>query len=229
MLDAVGKEVSLPVQEIAALTREGGAPLGRRDELIAAIFDNNEVLNGQKQQAPCRIGPGRYRSVARSVASRASTEAACGRACTDRGAIDSGGSERQCSARGGGTCREAARAGATTWNEVATQRKLKAEGRNASGRTDTTLPIELRNALFSPHLRRSRARAYRSVPLGSGDAALLARFPACDRTPPLRPAQDQQNRERGLNARVGTREVTSYMQALRAESKVSEEHGRCFE
>ncbi len=216
-IDAVGKEVSLPVQEIAAFTREGGAPLGRRDELIAAIFDNNEVLNGQNSK-PVELGPGDI--VVLHVVSRVEPQQkplADVRAQIVEQLIREGASAS--ARRMAAELAEKLRAGAMTWNEVATQRKLKAEGPKYLGRTDTTLPIELRNALFATPAPESGAR-YQSVPLGNGDAALLA-FSGVRQDASVEAAQDQQNRERGLNARVGTREVTSYMQALRAESKVT--------
>ncbi len=218
-IDAVAKEVSLPVQEVAEFTREGGGPLGRRDELIAAIFDNNDVLNGQNSQ-PVELGPGDV--VVLHVMSRrepqqkplADVRAQIIEQLRQEGASSS-------ARRVAAELAEKLRAGAMTWNEVATARKLKAEGPTYLGRTDTTLPIELRNALFAtPAPAPGSGARYESVPLGNGDAALLA-FSGMRQDTSAEAAQDQQNRERGLNARVGTREVTGYMQALRADAKVT--------
>jgi peptidyl-prolyl cis-trans isomerase D len=216
-IDAVAKEVSLPVQEIPEFTREGGGPLGRRDEVIAAIFDNNDVLNGQNSQ-PIELSPGDV--VVVHVVSRreptqkplADVRAQIVETLRQEGANSS---TRRLAAE----LAEKLRAGATSWNEVATERKLKAEGPKYVNRTDATLPIEVRNALFAAPRPESGAR-YQSVPLGNGDSALLA-FSGVRQDASVEAAQDQQNRERGMNARVGMREVSGYMQALRADAKVT--------
>jgi peptidyl-prolyl cis-trans isomerase D len=223
-IDAVGKEVSLPVQEIAEFTRQGGGPLGRRDEVIAAIFDNNDVLNGQNSQ-PVELSPGDV--VVLHVVSRrepaqrplADVRAQIVEQLRQEGASSS-------TRRVAAELAEKLRSGTMSWSQVAAERKLKPEGPTYLSRTDATLPIELRNALFAAPRPESGTR-YQSVPLGDGDAALLA-FSGVRQDSSVEVAQDQQNRERGMNARVGMREVTGYMQALRAESKVTK-NSKIFE
>ena len=198
-IDAVAKEVSLPVQEIAEFTREGGGPLGRRDEVIAAIFDNNDVLNGQNSQ-PLELSPGDV--VVVHVVSRreptqkplADVRAQIVEQLRQEGASSSA---RRLAAE----LAEKLRAGATSWSQVATEHKLKTEGPKYVNRSEATLPIEVRNALFAA-LKPDSGPRYQSVPLGNGDAALLA-FSGVRQDASAEAAQDQQNRERGMNARVG--------------------------
>jgi peptidyl-prolyl cis-trans isomerase D len=223
-IDAVAKEVSLPVQEIAEFTREGGGPLGRRDEVIAAIFDNNDVLNGQNSQ-PLELSPGDV--VVVHVVSRreptqkplADVRAQIVEQLRQEGASSSA---RRLAAE----LAEKLRAGATSWSQVATERKLKTEGPKYVNRSEATLPIEVRNALFAA-LKPDSGPRYQSVPLGNGDAALLA-FSGVRQDASAEAAQDQQNRERGMNARVGMREVSGYIKAVRADAKVTK-NSKVFE
>ena len=216
-IDAVAKEVSLPVQEIPSFTREsGGGPFGKRDEVISAIFGNNEVLAGQNSQ-PLELSPGDV--VVLHVTSRQEPK----QKPLDevRPQIVETLRAEHASAAARQTATDLAaklRSGAANWAQVATEQKVKAEGPKFVGRTDSAMPVALRMALFAAP-RPTAGTTYQSVPLGNGDAALLA-FSSVRQDTSAEPAQDQQNRERELTVRIGTNEVLSYTKALRASASV---------
>jgi peptidyl-prolyl cis-trans isomerase D len=216
-IDAVAKEVSLPVQDVGEFTREnGGGPFGKRDEVIAALFENNEVLAGQNSQ-PLELSPGDV--VVLHVTSRHEPQQ---KSLADvRAQIVETLRSEQASASARQTATDLAeklRSGAVSWAQVATEQKVKVEGPKYVGRTDAAMPVGLRMALFAAP-RPTAGTTYQSVPLGNGDAALLA-FSGVQQDTSVEPAQDQQNRERELTVRIGTNEVLSYTKALRASASV---------
>jgi len=217
-IDGVAKEVSLPVQEIGEFTRDnGGAPFGKRDEVIAAVFENNDVLNGQNSR-PVELAPGDV-VVLHVTAHREPQQ----KPLADvRAQIVAQLRAEQASTTARRTATELAdklRSAGATWSQAASERKFEAEGPKYVGRTDSVMPAELRTALFSAPRPESGTR-YQSVPLANGDAALLAFSGVRQDTTP-EPAGDQQNRERELNVRIGTGEVMSYTRALRADANVT--------
>jgi peptidyl-prolyl cis-trans isomerase D len=217
-IDAVAKEMSLPVHEIAEFTRtSGGAPFGNRAELIAAVFDSADVLNGQNSR-PVELAPGDV--VVLHVTSRHEPQQ---KPLADvRAQIVELLRAEQASATAKQTATDlAARlaSGSTTWSQAASEHKLEVEGPKYVSRTDSTMPTELRTALFTAARPESGTR-YQSVPMGNGDAALLAFSGVRQDTTP-EPAEDQRNRERELSVRLGTGEVVSYTMALRAAANVT--------
>ncbi|HKE44066.1 MAG TPA: peptidyl-prolyl cis-trans isomerase [Steroidobacteraceae bacterium] len=224
-LDAVAKEVSLPVHEIAEFTRDnGGAPFGKRDELISAVFENNDVLNGQNSR-PVELAPGDvvvlHVTTRHEPQQKPLAEVRAQIVDTLRGQLASTAAHKTAT-----ELAEKLRSGGTTWSQAAAEHKFEVDGPKYVGRTESAMPTELRTALFAAPRPESGAR-YQAVPMGNGDAALLAFSGTRQDTSP-EPAEDQQNRERELNIRIGTGEVMSYTRALRASANVTK-NSKVFE
>jgi peptidyl-prolyl cis-trans isomerase D len=218
-LDAVAAELGLTQHEVTGFTRaEGGGPFGARPDVIQAAF-SEDVLNGQNSQ-PIELEPGHaivLRVDRRDEAKQKPLDQVRGEIVA---AIEKQRGE-ELARKAGADAVEQLKSGTTTWEKAVSALKVEAQGPKWVGRADSTLPVELRNALFAapkPTAEKA-ARHFQAVPLGTGDYAVMAlsgaRVEATAETP-----EQRQVRVRQATGRVATGEIVGYLTQIRERADV---------
>jgi peptidyl-prolyl cis-trans isomerase D len=224
-LDAVSKELGLPVLEVAGFTRtEGGGPFGAQPAIIDAAF-SDEVLNGENSQ-PVELEPGDV--VVLRVASRTQPQLKPLAQVREQivEAIKKDRADEQLDARTRELAEQLA-AASTTWEQARTELKAQAHGPIWASRTEADLPIEVRNALFAMPKPASGQKTYKAVGLGTGDFALVALSGTRAGTVSESGEQRQMRTNQALR-RVASGEVMGYMTELRKRADV-DKNPKAFE
>jgi peptidyl-prolyl cis-trans isomerase D len=216
-LDAVSRELGLPVLEVAGFTRtEGGGPFGAQPAIIDAAF-SDEVLNGENSQ-PVELEPGDV--VVLRVASRTEPQLKPLAQVREQivEAIKKDRADEQLDARTRELAEQLA-AASTTWEQARTELKADAHGPMWASRTEADLPIEVRNALFAMPKPASGQKTYKAVGLGTGDFAVVALSGTRAGTVSESGEQRQMRTNQALR-RVASGEVMGYMTELRKRADV---------
>jgi peptidyl-prolyl cis-trans isomerase D len=224
-LDAVSKELGLPVLEVAGFTRtEGGGPFGAQPAIIDAAF-SDQVLNGENSQ-PVELEPGDV--VVLRVASRTEPQLKPLAQVREQivEAIKKDRADEQLDARTRELAEQLAVA-STTWEQARTELKAQAHGPIWASRTEADLPIEVRNALFAMPKPASGQKTYKAVGLGTGDFALVALSGTRAGTVSESGEQRQMRTNQALR-RVASGEVMGYMTELRKRADV-DKNPKAFE
>jgi peptidyl-prolyl cis-trans isomerase D len=226
-LDAVGKDLGLPVLEAAGFTRtEGGAPFGQQPAVIDAAF-SEDVLNGENSQ-PIELEPGDV--VVVRVASR--TEPALRPLAQVREQVVESIKKDKANELLVARTREVVEqlaSGATTWEAAKTELKAQVHGPKWVGRAEADMPIEIRNALFGvpKPAARTTDKTYKAVALGTGDFVVLALSGTrLDST--AESAEQRQLRTNQSLRRVAAGELMGYMTELRKRADV-DKNPKAFE
>jgi peptidyl-prolyl cis-trans isomerase D len=216
-LDAVSRELGLPVLEVAGFTRtEGGGPFGAQPAIIDTAF-SDEVLNGENSQ-PVELEPGDV--VVLRVASRTEPQLKPLAQVREQivEAIKKDRADEQLDARTRELAEQLA-AASTTWEQARTELKADAHGPMWASRTEADLPIEVRNALFAMPKPASGQKTYKAVGLGTGDFAVVALSGTRAGTVSESGEQRQMRTNQALR-RVASGEVMGYMTELRKRADV---------
>jgi peptidyl-prolyl cis-trans isomerase D len=216
-LDAVSRELGLPVLEVAGFTRtEGGGPFGAQPAIIDTAF-SDEVLNGENSQ-PVELEPGDV--VVLRVASRTKPQLKPLAQVREQivEAIKKDRADEQLDARTRELAEQLA-AASTTWEQARTELKADAHGPMWASRTEADLPIEVRNALFAMPKPASGQKTYKAVGLGTGDFAVVALSGTRAGTVSESGEQRQMRTNQALR-RVASGEVMGYMTELRKRADV---------
>jgi peptidyl-prolyl cis-trans isomerase D len=216
-LDAVSRELGLPVLEVAGFTRtEGGGPFGAQPAIIDTAF-SDEVLNGENSQ-PVELEPGDV--VVLRVASRTKPQLKPLAQVREQivAAIRKDRADEQLDARTRELAEQLA-AASTTWEQARTELKADAHGPMWASRTEADLPIEVRNALFAMPKPASGQKTYKAVGLGTGDFAVVALSGTRAGTVSESGEQRQMRTNQALR-RVASGEVMGYMTELRKRADV---------
>jgi peptidyl-prolyl cis-trans isomerase D len=226
-LDAVGKDLGLPVLEAAGFTRtEGGPPFGNEQAVIDTAF-SEAVLNGENSQ-PIEIEPGDV--VVLRVASR--VEPQLKPLDQVRAQVVEALKKDQADELLVKRTREVAEqltAGKLTWEQAKTELKAQAHGPQWVGRTQAEMPIELKTALFAAAKPAAGTtdKVYKAVGLGTGDFLVFAlsgtRLDSATETP-----EQRQSRSSQTLRRVAGGEVMGYMTELRERADV-DKNPKAFE
>jgi len=226
-LDAVAIDLGLTEREVTGFTRtEGGGPFGARAEVIEAAF-SVDVLNGQNSQ-PIELEPGHVivlRVGERQDAAQKPLDQVREEIVTfirrQRG--------EELARKTGLETAEKLKSGTTTWVEAVGNLKTDAQGPKWIARTDSSLPVELRNALFAAPKPKSNQGSphYQAVALGSGDFVVLALSGTRVETAAETPEQ-RQTRLRQAMSRVATGEVIGYLAQVRNRADV-DKNPKAFE
>jgi peptidyl-prolyl cis-trans isomerase D len=226
-LDAVATDLGLTPHEVSGFTRaEGGGPFGARPEIIEAAF-SEDVLNGQNSQ-PIELEPGHV-VVLRVESRQEATQKPLDQVRAEIVAAIEKQRGEELARKTGTETAEKLKSGATTWEQAVSALKVEAQGPKWVVRTDDTLPIELRNALFAaPKPQADQAgRYFQAVALGSGDFAVLglsgSRVEAKVETPEQRQALVRQ-----ATGRVATGEVVGYLTQVRGRADI-DKNPKAFE
>ncbi len=226
-LDAVATELGLPVREVKGFTRTaGGGPFGGLTEVIEAAFDK-DVLNGENSQ-PIELEPGNV--VVLRVASRLEPEQKpLAEVREEIVTLLKREQAMEIVRKRGLEAAAQLSSDATTWEKAIADLEAEAQGPKWVNRTDASLPIELRNALFAVPKPQAGAKSktYEAVPLGNGDFAVLAlsgsRVDTAAET-----AEQRQARTRQAMSRIATGEVVGYVSELRNRADI-DKNPKAFE
>jgi len=226
-LDSVATELGLTQREATGFTRtQGGGPFGARQDVIEAAF-SADVLNGQNSE-PIELEPGHV-IVLRVDARQQAAQKTLDQVREEIVAALEKQRGEELARKTGVETAEQLNSGATTWEKAVSALRVDAQGPKWLARTDSTLPVELRNALFSAPKPKSDqgTRHYHAVALGSGDFAVLALSGARVDTTAETPEQ-QAARLRQVTSRVATGEVIGYLTQVRNRADV-DKNPKAFE
>ncbi len=226
-LEAVATELGLPVREVTGFTRTaGGGPFGALQQVIDTAF-SGDVLNGQNSR-PIELEPGNV--VVLRVASRLEPEQKPLADVRDEIAalIRRERALEMVRTRGLGTAEQLS-SGATSWEKTIADLELEAQVPKWVNRTDASLAVEMRNALFAMPRPQSgtKNKSYRAVALGNGDFALLALSGSRVDTS-VETAEQRQDRTRQAMNRIASGEVVGYVTELRNRADV-DKNPKAFE
>ncbi len=226
-LDAVATALGLTEQQVTGFTRaEGGGPFGDRPETIEAAF-SEDVRNGQNSQ-PIELEPGHVvvlRVADRQDAARKPLE----EVREEIVALVRKQRGEEMARKAGLEAVEKLQTKATTWNQAVAEHRVDAQGPKWVARTDGSLPVELRNALFAAPKPKANTQEphFLAVALGTGDFAVLtltgARVDTAVETP-----EQRQARLRQTTGRIANGEVIGYITQLRSRADV-DKNPKAFE
>lgn len=227
-LDGVAKSLGLTEQEVTGFTRtEGGGPFGPRPEVIEAAFSEDVRVNGQNSQ-PIELEPGHV--IALRVAERQDEKQKPLEAVRAE-IVDLIRKQRgqEMARKAGMEAAAKLQARSTTWDKAVAEHRADAQGPKWVSRTDNTLPVELRTALFAaPKPKSSSPPPYfQAVALGTGDFAVLSLTGSRVDVPVESPEQ-RQARLRQTTSRIANGEVIGYMTQLRNRADV-DKNPKAFE
>jgi len=215
-LSALATSMKLEIHRIPVFTRNaGGAPLGANKALITAAF-SDDVLNGRNSE-PIELTPGDV------VVLRASGhKAAEPRPLADVRAdivkrLKDEGARRK--AKEAGDAALANLAKGTVWDQALKAMDVAATPRQYVKRTDTTVPQEIRDELFSAPRPVAGQVVYRGVEVKGGDYALLA-FSAMRSDASAETPAERANRIRELAARSGIGDMAAYTAEIERTAKI---------
>jgi len=227
-LDAVATALGLTVHQVTGFTRtEGDGPFGDRPEIIEAAFSDDVRLNGQNSQ-PIELEPGHV--VVLRVADRQdAAQKPLEDVRAEIVALVRKQRGEEMARKAGLETAEKLQSHATTWDKAVAEQRVGAQGPKWVARTDSSLPIELRNALFAAPKPKANSQEphFQAVALGSGDFAVLALTGARVDTAAETPEQ-RQARLRQTTGRIANGEVIGYMTQLRNRADV-DKNPKAFE
>ncbi len=218
-LDGVASELGLPVREVAGFTRtEGGGPFGALAAVVDAAF-SADVLNGANSQ-PIELEPGNV--VVLRVTSRVEPELKPLAQVRDQvvGLVRREKTAELLKVRTRELAAQLA-SGATTWDKARAELKAETQDPRWVSRTDPSLPIELKNAVFAAPKPKAGAsdKTYEAVPLANGDFVLFA-LSGTRVSNTAETAEQRQVRASQAMRQVASGEVRGYIAELRERADV---------
>jgi len=223
-LEPVATDMGLTVQSAPNFTRDGAtSPWGARPEIIEAAF-SEAVLNGQNSE-PVELQPGHLvvlRAENRRPPQQKPLSAVRGEIVaqlrTDRA--------RELAREAGNAVVAKLEAGGE-WQAVVAGTQATSEGPKFIGRTDETVPGELRQALFAAPKPAAGSKQFGTAALANGDMAVFSfsgtRQPATQET-----AEQRNARARQAANRVAQSEVGGYLAELLRKADI-DRNPRIFE
>jgi peptidyl-prolyl cis-trans isomerase D len=209
-LDPAAQDLGLTVRSAANFTRDGAAsPWGARPEIIEAAF-SEAVLGGQNSE-PVELEPG-HLVVLRAENRRPPQEKPLAAVRGEILAQLRTDKARELAREAGKAARAKLEAGGE-WQAVVADAQAKSEGPKFIGRTDESVPGELRQALFAAPKPAAGAKQFGTAALANGDVAVFA-FSATRQPATQETAEQREARARQAANRVAQSEVGGYLAEL---------------
>jgi peptidyl-prolyl cis-trans isomerase D len=215
-LGALARQMNFEIRRIAQFTHSaGGAPLGANKAVITAAF-SDDVLNGRNSE-PIEIAPGDV-VVLRASGHKAAEPRPLADVRADIVAQLKNERGRRAAQEAGDAALAILNKG-TVWDQALKDLDIAPSARQYVKRSDTTLPQELRDALFKAPRPQGGRVVYRGVAVTGGDYALLA-FSGVRDDSSAEAATERANRIRELAARSGIGDMAAYTAELERNASI---------